>query len=739
MQPPPIATVVVDQAVGKGLDYAIPEDLRGKVRPGVRVAVPLRQGMAKGTVFALKEKSDVPRLAELSALLHEQPHFTPDLLELAHWMARYYCTPLDKVVKMLLPSPVRKDVRAREQLWVKASGSSAQLIAYCTQARERAPAHAQLLDVLLRFPKGMFLSELKERARVSDSVVQALLKQGVIRTKRVHGDYSLLSSCDVFPSKPKQLNEEQSQALKDITCDLAAQEFRVRLVHGITGSGKTEVYLQAIAHALSLGKQVLLLIPEIALAEQTLSMVRGRFREKVVLLHHRLAQGERNENWEKMCAGEVSLVVGARSAIFSPLPHLGLIIVDEEHEGAYKHEEAPAYHARDIAVMRGKIARAAVILGSATPSLESYHNALAGKYALSTLTARVERALLPSVRIVNMRKEREKKNFSIFSETLIDALKERYTRGEQALLFLNRRGYHTLLVCASCGESLHCPHCDVALTFYRGVNRISCHLCDYALSPPPAACPDCKGQTLKFKGVGTEFVERALHAILPDIRTLRIDADTTAHKGSHELLFKQFKSGKADVLVGTQMIAKGLHFPSVTFVGILNADSTLHIPDFRSGETLFQLLTQVSGRAGRGDLPGEVLVQTHMPEHPVIRQAITQDYTGFFHAECANRKAFQYPPFAKLAKVTFSGRDERETKCCGETVRCALIAALPAEVSIYPLAPAGYARVKDQFRFQLLVKAERLASYTATIASCARAHSRAVRVLIDIDPLNTFF
>ncbi len=738
---PAVATVILDQAVGKSLDYAIPEDLQTQVEPGMRVAVPLKQGMAHGTIVEIKTHSSFASLVELSALLHEQPRLTTDLLKLSVWMAGYYCTPLDKVIKMILPPAVRKDIRMREQLWIKSNRPTAELIEYCKLARETHPSHATLLDTLLRFPKGMFLTELKERSNVSDHAIQALLKQGLLRTHLVHGDRSLLSECKVFPSKSKKLSEEQSHVLESITKDLHANAFRVHYLHGVTGSGKTEIYLQAIAHAFAMQKQVLFLIPEIALAEQTFSIVRARFQEPIALLHHRLSHGERNNYWEKMCQNNISLVVGARSAIFAPLPRLGLIIVDEEHEGAYKNEEAPSYHARDIAIMRGKMLGATVILGSATPSLESYHNALMGKYTLSTLKTRVASAKLPVMHIVDMRKEKERKNFSLFSEPLVGALKRCYARGEQALLFLNRRGYHTLLLCASCGSSLHCPNCDIALTFYRSANHLACHLCDHRLAPPPTECPTCKlGKTLKFKGVGTEFVERALHALLPEMRTLRMDADTTAHKGSHELLFKQFKSGKADVLIGTQMIAKGLHFPSVTLVGILNADSVLHIPDFRSTETLFQLLLQVSGRAGRGDLPGEVFVQTHMPDHLVIRQAVDKDYLKFFYSERENRKAFGFPPYSKLIKLSLSGLDEKETKHRGEILRTALIAALPSSITIYPLVPSGHARIKGQYRFQFLIKGEKLIAHAPMIAKIAQQNfQKDVKLLIDVDPLDTFF
>lgn len=405
-------------------------------------------------------------------------------------------------------------------------------------------------------------------------------------------------------------------------------------------------------------------------------------------------------------------------------------------------EEQPCYHARDMAIMRGKFSNATVVLGSATPSLESYHNAKLGKYELSMLTCRAKNAHLPKVRIVNMKEEFSRAGgFTLFSEDLIYSLKERLKKGEQVLIFLNRRGYHTFQLCTHCDQSIKCPHCAVSLTFHRKSNHLACHLCSFLLAPPPAQCPYCKATaSLHYKGVGTEQVERAIHALFPGARTLRMDADTTRHKGSHDQLFKAFRSGKADILIGTQMIAKGLHFPAVTLVGVLNADSALNLPDFRASETVFQLITQVAGRSGRGELKGEVIIQTCLPESPILSFAAKEDYLSFFNREIEARELFKYPPFSRLAKITFSGPNEKKVLAFAEGYRKMLLAKLPESASIFPVIPSGYAKIKDQFRFKLLLKAAQSSLLSKAIQEVLEKNPppRTLRILVDIDPLSTF-
>jgi primosomal protein N' (replication factor Y) len=738
------ATVILDSALDRPLDYLIPPHLLPHAAPGIRVKVPVKTTLRNGTIFNLKSSSEIPNVLPIADILSNKPLISEELFQLVLWMARYYCSPFHKILKSLLPPSIRGTIKHKEQLFIKPSLSAGALATLCEELRLSHPVQAQVLDIILKHPKGILLSQLLEQADVSQAPVNTLIGKKILTRSKIQIDRSPLANHDYFPTKPKQLNQEQQEALTLIQASLSAAKFETRLLYGVTGSGKTEIYLQAIDHALSLQKGVIFLVPEIALTSQTIERLRTRFQEKIALLHHRLSEGERHDAWHQICDGKAPIVIGARSAIFSPVPRLGLIIVDEEQEGAYKQQgESPSYHARDVAVMRGKLSQSTVLLGSATPSFESYYNAQIGKYTLSTLTKRADRATLPTVHIIDMKTAYDKsKGFTLFSDPLIEGIKQRVSLGEQTILFLNRRGYHTAQMCQTCAHVIECPQCDVSLTFHLNDNVLACHLCDYRLKPPPRHCPSCKTEgSLKFKGAGTEMVERALHAILPDVRTLRLDADTTRHKGSHELLFKQFKAGKADVLIGTQMIAKGLDFPSVTLVGILNADSALQIPDFRASEHVFQLLTQVAGRSGRGAMAGEVIIQTRMPEHPVISWAAAQQYEEFYNQEIEGRSLFKYPPFSHLVKLVFSGKQEITTLGEAEKLRLELIQKLPPTFEILPVIPSGHAKIKGQFRFQCLIKGEKIGHLLTLLDTLRQTASKSshVRLFIDVDPLSTFF
>lgn len=738
------SSVILDNALDKPLDYSVPLPFLGLIKPGMRVLVPVRGSPRKATVLSLKSNTDIASVKPISEILSEKPLISEELFALAEWIARYYSAPLRKVLKSILPPSIRGDGKQKTQLYVKPALSRGDIAAHCESLRMSNPSQAQVLDVILKFPKGILLTQLLEQAKTSRSPIENLVKKNILLCQTIGIDRSALLNADYFPTKNKSLNQEQEAALDKIKESLSSDKFEAHLIYGVTGSGKTEIYLQAIEHALSLGKGALLLVPEIALTAQTIERLKGRFSEKIAILHHRLSSGERFDMWHHIRNGSAKIVVGARSAVFSPIVNLGLILIDEEHEPSYKQtEEAPCYHARDVAVMRAKQCRATVVLGSATPSLESYNNALSGKYQLSRLTIRADSASLPNVKIIDMKREFDRaKGFTLFSEALLDGIKQRMKDGEQTLLFLNRRGYHTSQTCRHCSHVIKCPHCDLSLTFHLGENLLACHLCDYRLSPPPTACPGChKEDGLKYKGAGTEQLERALHAIFPEVRTLRLDADTTRHKGSHDKLFKQFRSGKADVLIGTQMVAKGLHFPSVTLVGVLNADAGLNIPDFRASEHAFQLITQVSGRSGRGALAGEVLIQTHLIDHPTILHASAQDFPSFYAEEIEVRKMFAYPPFSHLVKAVFTGPSSPQTQDCAQRFRLALIKHLPPSYEINPVIPCGRAKVKDNYRFQFLIKGDRIAPVVHAIEQVRQVFvlAKEIRLLIDVDPLSTFF
>jgi primosomal protein N' (replication factor Y) len=740
---PQYASVILDVSIDKLLDYGITPELLPFAKRGMRVEVPVRGKARTGYIYAIKDKPDFPRVQPIARLLSEDELVNGDLFELALWMAKYYCAPLRDVLQMILPAVVRKDTKHKQQLYVMRAKTREQLKEHCEKIRNKNSAQADVIDAMLQVKKGILLSELLEATQGSRSPVDTLAKQGFLAIVVVRVDRSPLLNEEYFQTKPKTLNSEQEAALKNISSTISENRFETHLLHGVTGSGKTEVYLQSIDKALKQGKGAIMLVPEISLTAQTIERFRSRFEGRIAILHHRLSQGERFDEWHKIRRGEAHIVIGARSAVFSPVQKLGLIIVDEEHESSYKQSEgAPCYHARDIAVMRGKLAKCAVVLGSATPSLESHYNAVNKKYTLNMLNARADSASLPSFTIVDMKDEYIKaKNYTTFSQKLLDGIKKRQAVGEQTILFLNRRGYHTTMLCQGCSQAVRCTHCDVALTFHLGDNHLACHLCSFHLSPPPKQCPSCKSsQTMKYRGVGTEQIQRALHAVLPEIRSMRIDADTTRHKGSHQKLLRDFGSGKADVLIGTQMIAKGLHFPEVTLVGVLNSDTSLNIPDFRASETAFQLITQVAGRAGRGHVSGEVIVQTCIPDNSTIKLAASQNYEAFYQEEISVRQMFGYPPFATLVKLTFSNKQMEAARTAAETLRQFLVAHLPS-FEINAVIPAGHAKIKDFYRFQLLVKGPSAypVSHLLHIAKQQLDLPKGTLLLIDVNPTSTFF
>lgn len=742
--PSRFASVVLDLSINKLLDYAIPDPMIPLIRPGVRVEVPVRGHQRTGYVFEIKTTASYPTVKPITQVLSEGELITEDLFQLAQWMSRYYCAPLNRVFKLILPSIVRQEGRHKEQLFVMRGKTRERLRDLCEEIRNKHPAQAAVLDVMLKVKKGILLTELLELTAGTRSPVDTLAKKGALVIDIVRVDRSPLINEEYFKTKPKTLSAEQAAALGKIIGSLNNNAFETHLIYGITGSGKTEIYLQAIDEAMAKGKGVIMLVPEISLTAQTIERFRSRFEGHIAILHHKLSPGERYDEWHRIKRGDAGIVIGARSAVFSPVKNPGLIIVDEEHEQSYKQsEEAPCYQARDVAVMRGKLSNAVIILGSATPSLESYQNAISGKYTLSALKGRADAATLPAVHIKDMKKERERAGgHTNFSGALLDGIKERQHKGEQTILFLNRRGYHTTLLCQACGDNVKCAHCDISMTYHQNTNRLNCHLCGFEISPPPKNCPACKTPNpMKFRGVGTEQIEKALHAIFPDIRTLRIDADTTKHKGSHQKLLRDFGSGKADVLIGTQMIAKGLHFPEVTLVGVINGDSGLSIPDFRASETVFQLITQVAGRSGRGATAGEVIIQTLMPDNPTIQLAAKQDYEKFFECEIEVRKLFGYPPYCQMAKVSFSGSDEEVTRKTADTIREEARRALPGNYELHAVVASGYAKVKDKYRFQFIIRGPSIYPISRALEyiQMNRPLPKDTRLFIDINPSSTFF
>jgi primosomal protein N' (replication factor Y) len=527
----------------------------------------------------------------------------------------------------------------------------------------------------------------------------------------------------------------------------AAKSSATFLLHGVTGSGKTEIYLQAIAHALAQGKGAIVLVPEISLTPQTVERFKARFssgklQTLVAVLHSHLSAGERHDEWHKIRQGRARIVIGARSAIFAPVEPLGLIIVDEEHEHTYKQEEAPRYHARDVAVMRGQMENAVVVLGSATPALESFYNCKKGKFTLLELPERVDDQKMPHVRVVDMRQAaRDGKGTPIFTPQLKEAITQRLEKKEQTILFLNRRGYSSSLVCEKCGHVCECPNCSLALTYHRPEQLLRCHICNYS-EQVPKICPNekCKNPGIRYSGLGTQKVEDVLGKLFPRARIKRMDADVMKRKEDYRRVLDEFKHGEIDILIGTQMIAKGLHFPNVTLVGIIYADMALHQPDFRAGERTFQLLTQVSGRAGRGDIEGEVFVQAFTPFHPAIQYARRHDFNGFFEQELEFRKQLNYPPFSRIAMLTLKGRNEGKVKFSAEHLKRELekIKIELKDLTISGPAAAPLARAENLYRFQIMLKTRAMSRLSSALAKITATLTLPddVTLAVDIDPVD---
>ncbi len=705
----PYARVIIDRVIHRELDYAIPEHLADRVAIGWRVRVPFRDRSALATVVSLPAETDANGIRPIEAIVGERPALSAKLLELSRWMSAYYCCSIETVMRSLLPQVIRRgEVGWKKQLMVRAARAIDP--DEIEKLRKRAPRQAELLEAVAALTAPILATDLLRQTSLDNTTLRALQKRGLIELRAEaiardpHSDEQFIADTNLI------LNPEQTIALSAVEEALAAPETaRPLLLHGVTGSGKTEIYLQAIRSTLDRGKTAIVLVPEISLTPQTVERFKSRFSEAedtVAVLHSRLSEGERHDEWHKIQAGRARIVVGARSAIFAPLENLGLIVVDEEHETSYKQEEAPRYHARDVAVVRGKMENCVVLLGTATPSLESYHNAKRGKYRLLNLTLRVDDNQMPLIRIVDLRQEaRKSKSLTILSEKLSAAITARLEKREQTILFLNRRGFSTSLLCSACGEARQCPNCSVALTFHRTAARLSCHLCGHTATVPKK-CPACRENALIYAGFGTEKVESTVAQFFPKAVVKRMDADSMTRKDAFRETLRAFRAGKIDILVGTQMIAKGLHFPNVTLVGIINADLSLHLPDFRAGERTFQLLTQVAGRAGRGETPGEVFVQTFTPFSPSIQFARHHDFAGYFEQELEFRERCDFPPFKHAVLLTIRSAHEARAKFSAETIARRLREALPDEFIRSAPTPAPLEKLQSQYRYHILLRGE---------------------------------
>ncbi|MEL7431449.1 MAG: primosomal protein N' [Chlamydiota bacterium] len=728
------ALIALPEHPTMAFDYSIPKDLEETLFTGSRVEVFFRKKRKVGYVIKIKERTEFATVLPISAHLQEGS-VSSSLLSLAEWMALYYCAPLSKVLFTMIPSSILNPPEERTQLALVLARAQKETLEEIAKLRACFPKRALVLEKTLQKTP----LPLQEVARFR-SQVATLCKQKWLKKTAIPRASELLLQEEFFPSKKKSLTLEQKNAYLTITQALEERRFRSFLLHGITGSGKTEVYLQLTEKARLLGKDALILVPEVALTSQLIEKFRSRFQEPIGIIHHQRSPKEKLSDWKKMERGELHIVLGARSAVFAPLKNLGIIIIDEEHDSSYKQsEEMPTYNARDVAIKRGSLLSLPVVLGSATPSLETYYKAKSGKYTLLSMKERATSSPLAPITMISMEKEYEKAGgFTHFSAPLIEGIKKRAEKGEQTLLFFNRRGYRTSRVCLKCNKPLRCSSCDISLTFHKKENLMRCHLCHFQ-TKPPRNCPYCNALDLvTYKGFGTEHIERSLKALLPTIRTLRMDRDTTQKKGSHEELFRAFRSGKADVLIGTQMIAKGFHFPAVTLVGILHPERTLFLPDFRAPETVFQLVTQVAGRAGRADLKGEVLIQTHLPEDPTLLLAQKQDYTPFYEEAIEGRKLFLYPPFSRMIKVLISSPKQNETRLWAERFHQKLGEKLQKE-HIYPITEPAHEKVCGRFRLHILIRTGQINKTSLLVKALLTEIKmpRSLRILVDVDCLST--
>jgi len=717
--------------------------LTGNVAPtkGARVRVPLGARSMTGCIVDI----DVPHpegaaLRDLTEILDARPFLPPLIVDLALWVGEYYAAGPGAALAIAMPPAARRGETTtfrmvRVAMLTDAGGDA---------ARARGTRQREAIAHLRGRPEGIPLPELAKLGIGLDTV-KALVSRQLVRIREDEhlrdpfaddeegggGRWTLARSTAPAPA----LTPEQARVFRHLEEAAASGTFRTALLHGVTGSGKTEIYLQLAKQVLARGRRVLILVPEIALTPSVVGQFRARFGGRVAIQHSALSTGERHDQWHRIRRGDIDVVVGTRSAVFAPLEHLGLIVVDEEHESAYKQEEAPRYNGRDVAVVRGRMERALVVLGSATPSLESAVNARSGRYEALALTQRIMDRPLAAVRIVDMRREYAAHGADVtLSAPLVEAIDTRLSRGEQSLVLLNRRGFATVIFCRQCGASLECPHCSVALTFHRAQRRVRCHYCNYAAAVPKR-CGACGGEFLEQAGFGTERLEADLASRFPGARIVRVDRDTIRRRGAIARVLRDVERGAIDVLVGTQMIAKGHDFPAVTLVGVVSADVGLGLADFRAAERTFQLLTQVVGRAGRGDVPGEAIVQTLYPDHYAVRAAAAQDYGAFFERELTFRTSLHYPPVVALINVVVKGRTLEGAMTDAHDLVKRIRVHGPRGSVIGP-APAPLSKIKDEYRAQFFLKgAHRRPMRQALERAFEERPESRRRALVDVDPV----
>jgi len=792
------AEVAVPVAVHGSFTYSIPEELRDAVRLGSRVEVPLATKRTTGFVVALIDHvEDESKLKPIRAVLDDdEPALTPEIIDLCRWAAEYYIAPLGEMLRTALPAnmsargrrevvlaaddpsrtldadrPLIDELRKRplplslifEELKVSRSAidrlRAAGIIAIRDRLQDAKGVRYDrfvVLDTATETLKGKQLEAIEllqtrggemsvralENAGIGASTLSTLARKKIVRIERRPRRHTLdafLAGLDSTSISEFRHSLEQRAAIDAVKATLGT--FAPFLIEGVTGSGKTEVYIELMREVVKRGEQALLLVPEISLTPVFAARLKERFGDRIAILHSSLSPSERYDQWWRTRRGEVDVAIGPRSALFTPFPRLGLIVVDEEGDGAYKQEETPRYNARDLAVVRASSRKIPIVLGSATPSLESRENAAKGKYTLLKMLSRVEERPLPDVEVIDLKKEKaekEDRGFVIFSSTLRDAMRETFALGEQAIILINRRGYAPFLLCRECGHEFRCKDCSVTLTVHRREGRLICHYCGFSMRIPPK-CPLCSGEVLQPVGFGTEKVEERFRRDFPDVCVEVLDRDSTRKKGELVRILDRFRTQQTQALIGTQMLSKGHHFPNVTLTGVLNADSILGYPDFRSAEKTFYLLTQVAGRAGRGELRGKVMIQTAFPTHYAIQHALRHDYEAFYESEIQFRRTFHYPPVTSMVALVFRGEKLPDVE------RAALEVGRKLEEAVAPLAgtrmqgpaPAPLARIKGVWRYHILVRSPQRVSLRKAVESVMLGKKwKGVDVAIDVDPLN---
>jgi primosomal protein N' (replication factor Y) len=721
-----VADIAVGVSVNKTFHYLVPEELRSRIAPGSRVLVPFGTRTIEGTVIGFSDKGEA---AGLKAVLEPVDCPLPsDLLSLACWMSGYYLYPLGRTIEAVVPKALTR-AKPKKKRYLRLvppplpSGESVGV---------RGKKRIELVSLLAERGE----AAIEELHAFSSSTIKSLRDAGIIETIERDGAPSI-DQAPFIPSVPPEPMPEQDAAVRQISEPLSSGAFAVFLLHGVTGSGKTEVYLQSISTLAGTGRGAIVLVPEIALTPQLLSRFRQRFGSRVAVLHSGLTDRERADEYRRIQAREVDVAIGARSAVFAPFEKVGLLIVDEEHENSYKQDEGLRYHARDVAIMRAKFQNAVALLGSATPSLESYYNAKSGKYRYLRLASRVDHRPMPEVLIIDAKTLPKQ---SVYSPRLIDDIKLRLEKKEQTLLLLNRRGFSSVLICRDCGAAVKCPSCSVSLTFHKSEGKLKCHYCGYHTRPPDK-CPACGSIELKLIGTGTQKVEEELRALFPDARLTRMDSDSVKGRDAYDRLLGQVDRREVDILLGTQMVAKGHDFPAVTLVGVVDADVGLNLPDFRSAEKTFQLITQAAGRAGRGDAVGEVVIQTMNATHYSIRHSTTHDYEGFYHEELAYRTQLGYPPIGRIIKLEIKSPDESLAAEAAKTAKDRIRYLMRGkETVLLGPAPAPISRVRGQYRYQLLLLSPRRAEIRALAVEgrnvIEEKYGRRCRVIVDVDPVN---